>query len=139
MSKTLSLVTLMLLALSLLSAGDYIIGSDTSTESYVPVYGYNHYGWSKFFYTAAEMQAAGFTTPQQITRLAFFVDNSPVDYVMDDQRVYMTHFYDSAYGSTAAGYPNPSTYTYVFNGSVTWSGPGWNEIVLTTPFNYDPS
>jgi len=42
MSKTLSLVTLMLLALSLLSAGDYIIGSGTSTESYVPVYGYNH-------------------------------------------------------------------------------------------------
>jgi len=58
---------------------------------------------------------------------------------MDDQRVYMTHFYDSAYGSTAAGYPNPSTYTYVFNGSVTWSGPGWTEITLTTPFNYDPS
>ena len=42
MSKTLSLVTLMLLALSMLSAGDYIIGSGTSTQNKVPVYGYNN-------------------------------------------------------------------------------------------------
>ncbi|HNZ06423.1 MAG TPA: hypothetical protein PKI63_01420 [Candidatus Cloacimonadota bacterium] len=105
MSKTLSLVTLMLLALSLLSAGDYIIGSDTSTQNYVPVYGYSNYGWSKFIYTPAEMAAAGFTTTQQITSIAFNVSNTISDYVMDNQRIYLRYFYNDGYASNENTYP----------------------------------
>lgn len=139
MRKQLSLAILLLLGLSLLSAGDYIIGTGTSTQTYVPVYGYNNFGWSKFMFTSAEMQASGFTTNQPITRIAFYVNNSPVNYVMDDQRVYMRHFYDAEYASSANNYPGITGFTNVYQGSVTWTGQGWTEITFTTPFNYIPT
>ena len=97
MLRRLSFAILLLLAFSLLSAGDYIIGTDTTTENYVPLYGYVNYNWSKFFFSASEMQAAGFTTTQEITRIAFYVNNSLGEYVTDNQRVYMAHFYNNEY------------------------------------------
>lgn len=58
---------------------------------------------------------------------------------MDNQRIYLRYFFNDGYASNENTYPQPSGFTYVFNGTITWNGPGWNEIVLTTPFNYDPS
>jgi len=139
MFRRLGFAILLLLCFSLLSAGDYIIGTGTSQQNYVPVYGYNNYGWSKFFFTADEMQASGYTTAQPITRIAFYVNNELANYVMEDQRVYMRYFYDSGYTTSTDNYPGTSSFTNVYTGPANWVGPGWVEIEFSTPFNYDPS
>lgn len=139
MKKTLCLIFTLLLALTMLSAGDYRIGTDTTSQKYVPMYGYVNYNWSKFFYTAAEMQAAGFTETQPITRIAYQLENEVSGYVTDDQRVYMRAFYDSEYSSSATNYPGTASFFQTYIGSVTWDGPGWVEITLDTPYSYNPN
>jgi hypothetical protein len=130
-----TLITLCLVAV--LNAGDYRVGTGTSTQNKVPMYGYNNYGWSKFFYTADEMIAAGVTGTIDITKIAFQVSSSTTNYVMDNQQVYMRQFYDTSYASSAVSYPGTSGFTHVYSGSVTWNGPGWVEIAFQTPFNYN--
>ncbi|MDY0151151.1 MAG: hypothetical protein RBS43_02620 [Candidatus Cloacimonas sp.] len=134
------LLTLFALTLVLtLSAGDFIIDAGTSTINKVPVYGYNNYGWSKFFYTATEMAAAGVTGDTQFTKIAFKVSDPIAGYTMDNQKIYIRSFYDTSYTSSTATYPIPSEtsgFINVFNGSVTFNGPGWNEITFQTPYNY---
>ncbi|MDD4277290.1 MAG: hypothetical protein PHT37_05320 [Candidatus Cloacimonetes bacterium] len=136
MQKTLLLIFTLLLSITLLSAGDFIIGTGTSTQNKVPAYGYNNYGWSKFFYNNAEMIEAGFTESQSIEKIAFYVDNEKDNYVMDNQQVYMGYFYDA---NCTTAYQNPATYTQVYSGSVSWTGPGWLEIVLDTPYTWSPT
>ncbi|HRX77064.1 MAG TPA: hypothetical protein P5342_06345, partial [Candidatus Cloacimonadota bacterium] len=105
MPKTLQLILILLLGVSMLNAGDYLIGSDTTSQKYVPLYGYVNYNWSKFFYTASEMQAAGFTDTLEIVSIGFQVENDISNYVTDNQQVYMRAFYDSEYASNQDNYP----------------------------------
>lgn len=135
-SKLLCTIFAICLAVSL-AAGDYILDTGTSTQNKVPMYGYNNYGWSKFFYTADEMSSIGVSDTVNITKLAFQVSSTTSNYVMDNQQVYMRHFYDSSYASTAVGYPGTAGFTHVYSGSVTWNGPGWVEIEFQTPFIYN--
>ncbi|MFA7214334.1 MAG: hypothetical protein WC111_10635, partial [Candidatus Cloacimonadaceae bacterium] len=136
MQKILLLIFTLLLCATMLSAGDYIIGTDTDTQNKVPVYGYANYGWSKIIYKNSELTAAGFTTVQNIEKIAFYVDNEQADYVMDDQAIYMGYFYDD---DCSTSYQNPSYSTLVYSGPVAWNGPGWNEISLDMPYTWDPS
>ena len=136
MKRTIVLVFSLLLSITLLSAGDFIIGTGDGNTNQLPVYGYANYGWSKFFYNNAEMTAAGFTTAQSIEKIAFYVDTETTDYVMDNQQVYMGYFYDSAANTS---YQNPVNHTLVYSGSVSWNGPGWMEIILDTPYTWDPT
>lgn len=137
MQKTLIFILGLMLSLSSLFAADYIVGSGTGTQNQVPVYGYANFGWSKFFYGNAELQAAGFTEQQTIQKIAFYVGNNQADYVMDDQQIYMGYFYDSQYSS--ANYQNPLYHTLVYSGSISFNGPGWLEITLDTPYTWNPS
>ena len=84
MRKTLYLIFSLALSISILSAGDYVIGSDTTSQKYVPLYGYVNFNWSKFFYTAQEMQAAGFTQTEDITSISFQVANDVSAYITDN-------------------------------------------------------
>jgi hypothetical protein len=137
MQKTIIIILGLVLSLSSLFAGDFIIGAGTGTQNQVPVYGYANFGWSKFFYDNAELQAAGYTEQQTIERIAFYVGNSQTDYVMDNQQIYMGYFYDSQYSS--ASYQNPLYHSLVFSGSIAFNGPGWLEITLDTPYTWNPS
>ncbi|MDD2228880.1 MAG: hypothetical protein PHY48_05680 [Candidatus Cloacimonetes bacterium] len=137
MLKKLSIALIALFLVATLSAGDFIIDAGTSDNNKVPVYGYSNYGWSKFFYTATEMAAAGVTGDTTFTKIAFKVSDPITDYTMDNQKIYIGAFYDSSYGSTS--YPNTSYYTNVYNGSITFNGPGWVEITFQTPYNYSAS
>lgn len=130
------LVFILLTLASLLAAGDYVIGDGTSTQNKVPLYGYNNYGWSKFFYTSDELAAAGFSGTVSITRIAFQLGDPLANYVTDNQYVYFRYFYDSTYGSATDNYPGTANFTLVYQGSVTWDGPGWVEIILDTPYDY---
>ncbi|MDD4309333.1 MAG: hypothetical protein PHO32_03055 [Candidatus Cloacimonetes bacterium] len=136
MNKSLTLIFLLLLCSSMLLAGDYLIGSGTSTQNKVPVYGYNNYGWSKFLYTSSELSSAGLVTDTLLTRMAFQVSSTTANYAMDNQKIYIRTFYDSSYGSSAVNYPGTSGFTNVYNGSITWNGPGWVEIEFQTPYHY---
>ncbi|MDY0127166.1 MAG: hypothetical protein RBR69_03415 [Candidatus Cloacimonadaceae bacterium] len=136
MKKTIVLVFSLLLSITLLSAGDFFIGTDTDTQKYLPIYGYANYGWSKFIYKNTELTAAGFTTAQSIEKIAFYVDTEHTDYVMDNQEIYMGAFYDD---DCTTSYQNPVYSTLVYSGSVSWNGPGWTEITLDTPYTWDPS
>lgn len=136
MKKVLLVTFLALLSICMLSAGDYRIGTGTSTQNKVPIYGYADYGWSKFFITADELAASGISGSTQITKIAFQVSNSPSGYVMDNQKIYLAHYYNSYYTSSTDNFPTGSSYTQVYNGTITWSGPGWFEIELMTPYTY---
>lgn len=138
MRKALILVILSLIFCTWLKADDYYIGTGTGTQNYVPLYGYNNYGWSKFFFTADELQSAGMSGTVQITRIAFSLSGGTWNnYVTDNQQVYFRYFYDSSYASTAANYPGTSGFTQVYNGSISWNGPGWVVINLDTPYNHN--
>ncbi len=131
------IMLVILLTSGLLLADDYTVGTGTSTENYVPLYGYNNYGWSKFFYTGDEFADAGLTGTVTINKIAFYVGNTVVDYQTDSQTVYMRHSYDDAYASSATSYPGTSGFSQVFSGSITWQGGSWVEITLSTPFTYN--
>jgi hypothetical protein len=135
MKKKIIIILLGILLCSLIFAGDYRIGTGTSTQNYVPFYGYNNYGWSKFIYTSANLTGAGMSGTVTVKKIAFQLGTAITDYVTDNQKIYMAISYNDSYASTATGYPNPASYTLVYNGSITWNGPGWVEITLDTPYN----
>jgi len=137
MKRIATILPLLLLLCSLLHAGDFVIGSGSSTEYYVPFNGYYNYGWSKFLFTNTEMANAGFTGTTTIKRIAFQVGNDVSNYLIEGQHIYMGVNYNTSYGSSATGFPALSGMTEVFSGSITWNGPGWVEIPLDTPYNYN--
>ncbi len=130
------ILTMLLFSLSVLTAGDYIIGTGTSNQYYVPFYGGNNYGWSRFFFTADELLAAGMTGTVQITKIGFqLVSNTLDNYITNDQRIYIREFYDENYPSNPQ-YINPSSYPVAYQGTISWTSPGWVFIQLTTPYSY---
>lgn len=139
MQKALLIALILIFTFGLLHADDYFIGSGTSTETYVPLYGYNNYGWSKFFFTDEELIDAGMSGTVSITKIAFQTGGTTplVNYVTDNQKVYFRYFYDTTYGSSATGYPGTSGYTQVYDGSIVWNGPGWVEITLSIPYSHN--
>ena len=106
------------------------IGSGTSTSEKYPFNGNYNYGWSNVIYLASEINTTG-----DVTKLAFYVGNSPSNFTMNNQRIFMKH--TSATGFSNSNQPDTSTYTVVFSGSITYNGSGWKEITLTTPFAYN--
>lgn len=140
MRKILVLIFITLALSTWLCADDFTIGTGTNNQNFVPLCGYSNYGWSKFFFTADELQAAGMSGTVQITKIAFYlISGTWENYVTDNQLVYFRYFYDSTYGSTAANYPGTSGFTQIYSGSVSWNGPGWTTITLSTPINFDSS
>ena len=105
------------------------IGTGTSTEYYVPFRGNYDFGWSKVIYTQSEIGEV-----INITKIAFNVSSEPSSYTVDNQRIYMSHTSDSTFADGSK--PDPSTMTEVYNGSITWDGSGWHEILLSTNFSY---
>ncbi|MCK9609752.1 MAG: T9SS type A sorting domain-containing protein [Candidatus Cloacimonas sp.] len=138
MKKSLVVLLVVLAMSSFLFAAEYTIVDGSSNSYHIPVNGNSHYGWSRFIFTATEMSNAGITGSFTIYSIAFKINNDVSDYTMDNQKIYFGYNYNSTLsGSTS--YPNPgssSSFTKVYDGSITYAGPGWMEIVLTTPFNF---
>ncbi len=137
MQKVLILVLLSLVFGLGLYADDYYVGDGTGNQNYVPLYGYSNYSWSKFFYTADELQAAGMTGTVQITKIAFnLVNTNWTTYVTDNQKIFIGYFYDSNYASNTS-YPGTANHTQVYNGTITWTSPGWMVITLDAPYSHN--
>lgn len=117
--------------LSAVSSGDVIVGdmNSTTTTYYIPFYGLYDYGYSSMIYLSSEIGQGGL-----IDTIAFYVTNSPANYLMLDQRVYITETSATAHSSTA--FPDTTVMQRVFKGDMTFNGTGWHKVALQTPFNY---
>ena len=139
--KKLLLIPLLLLIVAFAFATEYIIGTGTSTQTYVPFYGLYDYSWSKTIYTKTEINTAGLDAEGNIDAISFYVGNTPSNYQMLDQRVYIRHTTLATYGTatdeTGSGYPNNTNFTSVFQGNLTFNGGGWFDIVFSTPFYWN--
>jgi len=117
--KKLLLIPLLLLIVAFAFATEYIIGTGTSTQTYVPFYGLYDYSWSKTIYTKTEINTAGLDAEGNIDAISFYVGNTPSNFQMLDQRVYIRHTtlsaYETATDETGTGYPNNTVFTYVFS------------------------
>ncbi|RLD46761.1 MAG: hypothetical protein DRI86_02275 [Bacteroidetes bacterium] len=106
-------------------------GNGTATVNNAPNYGLYNYSWSRILYEASEI--GGFTG--DIDSISFFVNNSPSNYIMPDQRVYLSMVDYSSI--TDLSYVDNSTLTQVFDGTVNYNGSGMYTIAFSTPFAYD--
>ena len=139
--KKLLFFTLILLLAAFAWADTFTIGTGTSSTSYSPFYGLYDFGWNKIIYTAAEINTAGLSGPSDIYGLGFYAYNTPVNYVMLDQKVYVRHTAMASYGTatdeTGTGYPAAAGFTQVFDANVVYNGIGWYYIMFSSPFAWD--
>jgi len=139
--KKLTLLIITLALFTLAFADIYTIGTGTSTSGLCPFYGYYDYSWSKAIWTAAELTTAGVPANTPITGIGFYVGNTPSNYTMLDQRIYVRTTTLTSYGTaqdeTGTGYPNPAYFLPLFQGNLTYNGGGWHYIMFTTPATWD--
>jgi len=135
--KKLFLFSMLLLLFTVAFADIYTIGDGTSTQYYSPFYGLFDFSWNKVIYTKAEINAAGLNAAGDITGFGFYVGNTPSNYLMQDQRVYIRHTTATAYETTDLAYPGYTGFSYVYQGDITYNGSGWYYLIFTTPFNWN--
>ncbi len=106
-------------------------GSGTGWTWSAPVRGSHDYNWSQTIYLESEIGA-----PCVITGLSVRVGNDPVDFVMDNQQIFLKQTTTDAF--TDANYDDPaaSGFAEVFQGTITWNGSGWHHVPLAAPFVY---
>lgn len=101
------------------------------SETYnFPFNGVYDYSWSSVIYKSNEINTSG-----ELKRIAFNVNNSPVNEVMQNQKIYVRHTQLGEYNDVA--HPSTAGFTLVYDGAITYNGSGWNEIVFQNAFNYN--
>ena len=111
---------------------DDTIGNGTLTQSNLPFDGWWDYSWGAMILEASKISGQGI-----IKSISYHISNSPSNYTMQNQSIYIVHTTDNNFNSTAK--PDPANMTQVYQGSITFDGGGWKEIILDTPFNYNGS
>ncbi len=105
------------------------VNSSIYSERY-PFNGFYDYSWGNALYLQSEIGGAA-----TLTKVAFYVTNTPSNYTMNSQKIYVRH--TTSTGFSDATYPGTSGFTLVYDGSITYNGSGWKEVTLTTAFNYN--
>ncbi len=106
------------------------LGTGTTSNSYIPFYGYYNFGWSAVIYKKSEIGEAGI-----IDTVKFEISSGTVGYIMYNQKMYMKVVPDSIFSSLAK--PDPATMTLVYDDDVTVDNLQWLNIPVTGGFNYD--
>jgi hypothetical protein len=106
-----------------------IVGTGTSTTSLLPTYGLYGYGWGSMVYKSNELNFNGV-----IDSISFYVNNTISGYTMLKQKVFIGHTTLTGFGTAQ---PDTSTMTVVYNGDMTFNGPGWYRIKLANTFTYN--
>jgi hypothetical protein len=132
-TRTFMLIIFLLLSVSIF-AGEYTIGGGTSGTYQAPLNSYYDYSWSKSIYTKAEINSAGLNSAADILSFGYYVNSTPTNLVLLDQRVYMRH---TAATVETAEYPSTTGFTLVFQGNVIITGFGWMMLDLNTPFAWN--
>ena len=131
MNKKMLTLIAFLVAITSIFAVFVEIGDGETTTNYVPFYGLYDYSWSTYILTSEQIGDA-----IDINQLQFNVGNTPANYQMENQQVYMKLTTDTEVTVT---YPDPTNngFTLVFDGSVNWNQSGWQGVNLDTEFAYD--
>ncbi len=58
---------------------------------------------------------------------------------MDNQSIYIGPFPGTNYGNDYLGHPGYENKTLIYNGSISFNGPGWFFITLSTPYTINPN
>ncbi|HPB02533.1 MAG TPA: hypothetical protein PLZ67_06225, partial [Bacteroidales bacterium] len=107
-----------------------IIGTGTTTNSYTPAYGNWDYGWSEMIYTPAEIGMSG-----TIDSIFFQVASLSSAYTFYNQKVFIST--SPIADIPTATLPDTNSMTMVYAGDYTFTGVGWNKVVLSTPYYYN--
>ncbi len=131
MNKKLLTLLALLVAMTSLFAVYVEIGDGTETTNYLPFYGFYDYSWSNYILTSEQIGDA-----IDINEIQFNVGNTPSNYAMENQQVYMKLTTET---EVTVAYPDPANndFTLVFDGSVTWNEGGWQGVIFDTNFAYD--
>jgi hypothetical protein len=133
MKKTTLMLLLVILTITSAFAQYVEIGDNGSTDSIssVPFSGLWDYSWSSLVIPADQIGDA-----IEINSLSFDVFNTPENYEMLDQRVYLRH---TEVDTASVAYPDPTNndFTLVYDANVTWSGSGWQGIIFQNNFQYN--
>ncbi len=133
MNKKMLTLLAFLVAITSIFAVFVEIGDGTTTTNYVPAYGLYDYSWSNYILTSAQIGNA-----IEINEIQFNVGNTPANYFMENQQVYMKL---TSENEVTVAYPDPTNngFTLVFDGSITWNEGGWQGVILDTEFSFDGS
>ena len=139
--KKLTLLIITLTLFTLAFADTYFIGTGTVTTRNYPFSGYNDYNWCKAIWTAAELTTAGIPANTPIVGIGFNIQSVTAPYTMNAQSIYVRHTalisYDSGSSETGIGYPNPSGFTSVYQGTIVYPGTGWLYLTFSPSFTWD--
>ncbi len=133
MRKKLLFVTILMLLMVSVNAIYVEVGTGTETTSYIPAYGFYDYGWSRTIYLQTDL-----LNEMEINSISYNVSNTPNNYSMVGQSIYLKHTTATSIAST--DYIDPATddsYELVFSGDLTFTGQGWIDIALDTAFDYN--
>ena len=127
--KLISLLVLLVAAVSGAWAEEVTIGDGTATAYYTPYNSLWSYSYVQQVYTADEIGMAG-----TISSIAFCLKESEADQT-NEYDIFMKHVTRETFGSTT-DFETVTAENLVYSGSITFS-PGWTTITLETPFEYD--
>ncbi|HQQ67757.1 MAG TPA: hypothetical protein PLX77_02905, partial [Candidatus Cloacimonadota bacterium] len=109
------------------------IGNEENTDLYLPLTTNFGYNYSQTIYLQSEINAPG----QRIEKLYYQWNGFEAATYCNDWEIYIGHTNKTAFSSNSDWIPLANL-TQVFNGVVnTPATPGWIEIVLTTPINFN--
>ena len=109
------------------------IGTQDGTTNKVPFNGYYNYSWSRSLYLNSEIEE-----PLEISGIGYYVTSNPLNYQMNNQKIYLRHSSEATITSDA--YVNPEAndaYELVFEGTINYNGTGWTQINLDENFFYN--
>jgi hypothetical protein len=117
-----------------LMATAFTIGAGTYSTYNTPINAFYDYSWSRSIYTRAEINAAGLNSAQNIVSLAIQVNETPSNFLMENQFIYMRHTTATA---ETAPYSGTTGFTLVYSGPILFITTGWKIIDLTSPFAWN--
>ncbi len=130
------IIVFILLLFTISASADFVeVGGGTSGTSYVPVYGFYDYSWSRTVYLQSELGDA-----KTIQSIAYQLYTSPSGYLMPNQTIWMKHTTDATITSGAYQDPAANGFTKVYDGDIDFTGTigDWFEVVFnTTNFYYN--
>jgi hypothetical protein len=113
------------------------VGTGTSNNYLMPINSLYGYSYTQQLYPASAISAAGGTpTAGAIRKIRFSIASTSGSTYNDDWTIYMGNTTKTSFSSTTDWIPL-SSLTSVFSGTVSFSGAGWVEITLSTPFVWD--
>ena len=107
------------------------VSSTTSSNEY-PVNAYYNYSWSAQIYKSSEFHG----NFGNITSISFQVANSVNNFEMINQKIYFAVVSDSIFSNADYITPLSVGATLVFDDTISWNGPGWQELVLSSPYYF---